>query len=60
VSARIREEAGACKSDEAFLFHGIGPDERIEAAPDEVQRGLNSEILKAEAYLLKTAGNRSR
>ena len=41
-------------------FHGIEPDERIEAAPDEVQRGLNSEILRAEAYLLKTGGNPSR
>ena len=60
VSARIREEAEACKSDDAFLFHGIEPDERIEAAPDEVQRGLNSEILKAETYLLKIGRNPSR
>jgi C-terminal processing protease CtpA/Prc len=32
-------------------FNGITPDEEIEAVPEEVAQGLNSEILRAEAYL---------
>lgn len=34
-------------------FNGIVPDEEIEALPEEVARGLNSEILRAEEYLGK-------
>jgi len=34
-------------------FNGIAPDEEIEAVPEEVARGLNSEILRAEEYLLR-------
>lgn len=36
-------------------FNGIAPDDEIEAVPEEVARGLNSEILRAEEYLLKAA-----
>jgi hypothetical protein len=32
-------------------FNGIVPDVEIEAVPEEVARGLNSEILRAEEYL---------
>ncbi len=32
-------------------FHGIEPDENVEAVPEEVGQGLNSEILRAEEYL---------
>jgi len=36
-------------------FNGIAPDDMVEAVPDEVARGLNSEILRAEEYLLRPA-----
>jgi len=36
-------------------FNGIAPDEEIEAVPEEVARGLNSEILRVEEYLLRAA-----
>jgi hypothetical protein len=32
-------------------FNGIAPEVEIEAAPEEVAQGLNSEILRAEEYL---------
>jgi C-terminal processing protease CtpA/Prc len=34
-------------------FNGIDPDEPVEAVPEEVARGLNSAICRAEAYLKK-------
>lgn len=34
-------------------FNGISPDIEVEAVPEEVQTGKNSEILRAEEYLLK-------
>ena len=34
-------------------FNGIAPDDELEAVPEEVVRGLNSEILRAEEYLIK-------
>ena len=37
-------------------FHGIAPDDEIEAVPEEVARGLNSEILRAEEHLVQSAG----
>jgi Leucine-rich repeat (LRR) protein len=33
-------------------YNGIEPHEPVEAVPEELQRGLNSEILRAEEYLL--------
>jgi C-terminal processing protease CtpA/Prc len=36
-------------------FNGIKPDEEVEAVPEEVARGANSEILRAEEFLLKGA-----
>jgi hypothetical protein len=36
-------------------FNGIVPDEQIEAVPGEVAGGLNSEIRRAEEYLLRAA-----
>jgi hypothetical protein len=38
-------------------FNGIVPDDEIEAVPEEVARGLNSEILRAQEYLLKAAAS---
>jgi hypothetical protein len=35
-------------------FNGIEPDEKVESVPEEVQRRLNTEILRAEEYLSKT------
>jgi hypothetical protein len=32
-------------------YHGIAPDTEVEAVPEEVAKGLNSEILRAEEYL---------
>ena len=37
-------------------FNGLRPDQEIEAEPEEVAKGLNSEILRAEEYLLKSVG----
>jgi len=34
-------------------FNGIEPDEEVEAVPEEVARGLNSAICRAEEYLRK-------
>jgi len=34
-------------------FNGIDPDQEVEAVPDEVARGLNSDICRAEEYLRK-------
>ncbi len=34
-------------------FNGIQPDEEVEAVPEEVACGLNSEILRAEEYLAR-------
>ncbi|MBE3070401.1 MAG: hypothetical protein IMZ66_09225 [Planctomycetes bacterium] len=34
-------------------FNGIDPDEPVEAVPEELARGLNSAICRAEAYLRK-------
>lgn len=34
-------------------FNGIDPDEPVEAVPEELARGLNSAICRAEAYLKK-------
>lgn len=36
---------------QSIEFNGIEPDEEIEAVPEEVARGLNSEILRAEEFL---------
>ncbi len=36
-------------------FNGIAPDDEIEPTPEEVARGLNSEILRAEEYLTRLA-----
>jgi C-terminal processing protease CtpA/Prc len=36
-------------------FNGIRPDENVEAVPEEVQRGQNSAILRAEEYLTEIA-----
>jgi C-terminal processing protease CtpA/Prc len=38
-------------------FNGITPDEEIEAVPEEVAQGRNSEILRAEEYLLRSLVN---
>lgn len=35
-------------------FNGISPDDEIEAVPEEVARGLNSEIMRAEEYLARS------
>lgn len=37
-------------------FNGIVSDDEIEAVPEEVARGLNSEVLRAEEYLAQRAG----
>ena len=39
-------------------FNGIAPDDEIEAVPDEVARGLNSQILRAEEHLLKVVAKK--
>jgi C-terminal processing protease CtpA/Prc len=36
-------------------FNGVEPHEIVEPVPEEVQRGQNSAILRAEEYILKTA-----
>jgi len=51
LSVSTGTRRGVAKSIE---FNGIEPDEKVEAVPEELQRGLNSEILRAEEYLLKT------
>ncbi len=33
-------------------FNGIAPDEQVLAVPQEVQKGLNSQIIRAETFLL--------
>jgi hypothetical protein len=38
-------------------FNGIAPDVELEAVPDEVARGLNSEILRAEEHLAAAPAN---
>ncbi len=42
--------------DRSIEFFGISPHEAVEAVPEEVARGLNSGILRAEEYLLKDPG----
>ena len=37
-------------------FHGIEPHVEVEAVPEDLLRGLNTEILKAEQYLLAFPG----
>jgi hypothetical protein len=37
-------------------FFGIKPHEEVEAVPEEVLSGKNSEILRAEEYLAKAGG----
>ncbi len=39
-------------------FNGVRPDQELEAEPEEVAKGLNSEILRAEEYVLKAAGGK--
>jgi len=34
-------------------FNGVAPHDIVEAVPEEVQRGQNSTILRAEEYLAK-------
>ncbi len=36
---------------EPIEFNGIEPDTEVEAVPDELQKGLNSAILRAEEYI---------
>jgi hypothetical protein len=36
-------------------FNGIQPDEEIEAVPEEVAQGINSEIRRGEEYLARTS-----
>lgn len=36
-------------------FNGIAPHEEVEVVPEEAMKGLNSAILRAEAYILKEA-----
>ena len=40
-------------------FNGIEPDEEVEAVPEEVLRGLNSAICRAEEHLKKLAKERN-
>jgi len=37
-------------------FHGIEPHVEVEAVPEDLLRGLNTEILKAEQYILASPG----
>ncbi len=39
-------------------FNGIDPDVIVEPVPEEVQQGKNTEILRAEEYLLSATGKR--
>lgn len=39
----------------AIEYHGVTPDVEVEAVPEELQQGLNSEILRAVEWLEKTA-----
>ncbi|MDR2981815.1 MAG: hypothetical protein LBV12_06170 [Puniceicoccales bacterium] len=50
-STRSRQENG-----KPIEFNGISPDEVIEPVSKEVLAGQNSEILRAEQYLLKKSG----
>ncbi|MDH4239457.1 MAG: DUF1349 domain-containing protein [Phycisphaerae bacterium] len=47
-------------SGQPIEFNGIRPDENVEAVPEEVQRGLNSAILRAEQYLVKVTDAETR
>lgn len=39
-------------------YNGIDPDVIVEPVPEEVQQGKNTELLRAEEYLLATTGKR--
>lgn len=39
-------------------FNGIAPDVIVEPVPEEVQQGKNTELLRAEEYLLSVTGKR--
>lgn len=47
-------------SGQPIEFNGIRPDENVEAVPEEVQRGQNSAILRAEEYLVKVTDAETR
>ena len=37
---------------------GVRPDEEVEAVPDDVAKGLNSEVLRVEEHILKQGGKK--
>ncbi len=41
-------------------FNGIDPDVQVEAVPEELKKGKNSAILRAQEYIIGEAGRRSR
>ena len=41
-------------------FNGIDPDVQVEAEPEELKKGKNSAILRAQEYIIREAGQRSR
>ena len=41
-------------------FNGIDPDVHVEAVPEELKQGKNSAILRAQQYIIRKAGPRSR
>lgn len=46
--------------DRQIEYFGIPPHEALEAVPEEVAKGLNSEIRRAEEYILKAAAARAK
>ncbi len=51
LTLSVRGRAGT--DGKTIEFHGVAPDEVVEAVPEEVQAGKNSAILRAEEYLSK-------
>jgi len=54
VSVAVRSHWGI--AGRPIEFNGIEPDVKVEAVPEEVARGLNSAICRAEEYLKKQHG----
>lgn len=51
ATLRFSTRSRAGPGDAPIEFHGVAPDEPVEAVPEELQAGRNSEILRAEAFL---------
>jgi hypothetical protein len=54
VSVAVRSHGGI--AGRPIEFNGIEPDVKVEALPEEIARGLNSAICRAEEYLIKDRG----